>query len=718
MATQPTTPPSVTAWPTSPSRARPSTFAAEADAFLGHFPVGQADQEALVTWLNTTAGQSYTNALEAAASATTASNSEDAAAQSVIDANAILSSAFSQANFKGNWSSLSGALNIPASVSHNGGVWLLTTNLANVTASEPSEVNANWLLIFRQATDLDVESGTQYAHPDAKQLKGFVQRDWSSLTTAKTYNESCFYRGKEYAVRNPIDDVTIAPPDTLGRSYFEFDGSDDFITIPTINLVAGDVVKFKFRAPNQSKAGSLVFITDGVSATDRAAFYYTTSSTIASFGNTILDSVNYGTSISNPPFDGLIHRVEVTLTTAKILGNIGRLWSGGINFLGRIYDLEVIRGGNRIHYFPLRTDAIDYLAGNLVKDEEFTWEGNWSSDSNTINTQNNALNFDSAPISKSGFTNTPTRNSAGTYRYLYEYIVTTGGVRASSFGLPVWDINKTVGSGVVDSVVVHDSVGTGVDGFTSTTANTTATIKNFRVIKLNELSPSASFNSASGFTLAGGVTITGGQAVFGAGTGVKKVEFSKVVSVGKKVRVVYKVNGTTTGTFRFEASGSQGGTYRSSDGVYDQVITLIGTTTGFNVITTDGWDGNVEYFSVTEVTDGTENGSPVKTFDKSWQLTSGEQFLPSSAGLVKFGDNLVIDSNNTLEIEPLSNGSRGDTIKLARKEGFTPIVKLSAADITAGKLIRSGVLTDAELTLDTNKVATLIHNGTDLEVKV
>ncbi len=48
------------------------------------------------------------------------------------------------ANFKGNWSSLSGALSIPSSVQHSGSLWLLINNLADVTASEPSSGNSDW----------------------------------------------------------------------------------------------------------------------------------------------------------------------------------------------------------------------------------------------------------------------------------------------------------------------------------------------------------------------------------------------------------------------------------------------------------------------------------------------------------------------------------------------------------------------------------------------
>jgi len=49
-------------------------------------------------------------------------------------------------NFKGSWSTLTGALNVPASVEHNGKVWQLLVNLPNVTLSEPASDNADWLV--------------------------------------------------------------------------------------------------------------------------------------------------------------------------------------------------------------------------------------------------------------------------------------------------------------------------------------------------------------------------------------------------------------------------------------------------------------------------------------------------------------------------------------------------------------------------------------------
>lgn len=50
------------------------------------------------------------------------------------------------ANFKGNWSALTGPLNVPASVFHSGSYWMLLSNLADVTAATPG-VSGSWQLL-------------------------------------------------------------------------------------------------------------------------------------------------------------------------------------------------------------------------------------------------------------------------------------------------------------------------------------------------------------------------------------------------------------------------------------------------------------------------------------------------------------------------------------------------------------------------------------------
>lgn len=54
-------------------------------------------------------------------------------------------------NFVGKWEDLIGALNTPATVYHLGSYWNLLTDLADVTLSEPSNDNADWLFVYTNA---------------------------------------------------------------------------------------------------------------------------------------------------------------------------------------------------------------------------------------------------------------------------------------------------------------------------------------------------------------------------------------------------------------------------------------------------------------------------------------------------------------------------------------------------------------------------------------
>ena len=54
--------------------------------------------------------------------------------------------ALAAANFKGDYSTLTGALSVPASCYYTGKIWILVTNTSNVTADVPG-VSAKWVLI-------------------------------------------------------------------------------------------------------------------------------------------------------------------------------------------------------------------------------------------------------------------------------------------------------------------------------------------------------------------------------------------------------------------------------------------------------------------------------------------------------------------------------------------------------------------------------------------
>lgn len=78
----------------------------------------------------------YNNATEAKALAEAAGNAKVLA--EIASANAM-----GVANFKGDWASLSGALARPATVQHNGNIWLLMQDVPNVAAVVPG-VSAAW----------------------------------------------------------------------------------------------------------------------------------------------------------------------------------------------------------------------------------------------------------------------------------------------------------------------------------------------------------------------------------------------------------------------------------------------------------------------------------------------------------------------------------------------------------------------------------------------
>lgn len=64
-----------------------------------------------------------------------------------LDASNNAAIAIAAANFKGNWSALTGALAVPASVYHSSKFWLLLSNLADVTAATPG-ASGSWVEVI------------------------------------------------------------------------------------------------------------------------------------------------------------------------------------------------------------------------------------------------------------------------------------------------------------------------------------------------------------------------------------------------------------------------------------------------------------------------------------------------------------------------------------------------------------------------------------------
>lgn len=127
----------VTVLPTPPSRSDdPTNFTTKADAFLAALPT-------FVTEVN---------------------------ALPIDSAGAASESAIAAANYLGDWSDQSGSVSIPASVTHDGNLWLLvddTTATNDITATEPSSTNTDWRM-FREMFlgVVNRSSNTELAYAD------------------------------------------------------------------------------------------------------------------------------------------------------------------------------------------------------------------------------------------------------------------------------------------------------------------------------------------------------------------------------------------------------------------------------------------------------------------------------------------------------------------------------------------------------------------------
>lgn len=107
---------------------------------------------------NVLAAQAYNNALAA------------------LDA---ANAAYINANFKGSWASLTGALAMPALVSHADKRWVLLVDLPNVTASVPGSANPDWELFeLPKASGVGFDpSGTSRSATDVQTVLTQVSND-------------------------------------------------------------------------------------------------------------------------------------------------------------------------------------------------------------------------------------------------------------------------------------------------------------------------------------------------------------------------------------------------------------------------------------------------------------------------------------------------------------------------------------------------------------
>lgn len=140
-----------------PSTSDPTNFDSEADNFLGtQLPAFVTSANTWAGQVNTVAGEVNTNATTATTKASEASASALAAAASASAADASADTAALVAaglgNFIGLWSAQTGAKTVPTSVSHNGVLWYLLSNIADITAKTPG-VASEWAAIERVVRD-------------------------------------------------------------------------------------------------------------------------------------------------------------------------------------------------------------------------------------------------------------------------------------------------------------------------------------------------------------------------------------------------------------------------------------------------------------------------------------------------------------------------------------------------------------------------------------
>lgn len=201
----------------------PATFADKGDTFMAALPTFVTEANAL---------EVNVNAKEA--SATTAASTATTQATLATSKAAIATAA---AAFKGNWSALTGALALPASVYHSGAFWALNTALANVTTATPG-VSASWtkIKVGADVYTYDNRATLRSQTPtvgDQAVVEGLGLFVWESASTEPDDDESCFATASGkwllQAASWDLVDAWQAPDDAV-RDEFDEDQAAKILT--------------------------------------------------------------------------------------------------------------------------------------------------------------------------------------------------------------------------------------------------------------------------------------------------------------------------------------------------------------------------------------------------------------------------------------------------------------------------------------------------------
>ncbi|ATN93409.1 hypothetical protein [Pseudoalteromonas phage J2-1_QLiu-2017] len=540
-----------------------------------------------------------------------------------------------------------------------------TPTLQTLSPKQFAMNTADGKIFYNNGTTIETfESGSADAITEARLREIFVENNvavvWEDAVGAYPAGTKFLYANQEYLQQLQIDDVTVAPPEFAGRSYLEFDGVDDNVTLVPLDLLQNDIVRLKYTAPTQIVTNEQTLI-DGITGFNRVIVDLETNGTFAIAGATMTVDGEVVDSNSYYPVDGKEHILELTISAdATKLGVIGSRIDNSNFFKGRIYDVEVVRAGNRIHFFPLRTDAIDYYSGSVVPDEEFAWGGIWRTASDNVVIGDRQITFTNA--TSEWFRSRPVDEfEVGTYRLVADQDLSTGQVGFEIFGTGGTDGPFIGGTQKTDYVLVLEDTGTKEFGLWCGSTPVNGTIKNFKVIKMEELNPDPTFSSGTGLTALGNAAIIGGKAVFDGSTGTNTIRpltegqggTFKVIPAGNTVRLALNVSTLTAGSIRVYSRKIDGQTESistiTSSGIVDIEHTLLNDSSSIGFFTQDSAVAEVEWFSITEVTDGILNGTPTTSYEKSYDKIATVSDIIAEIEKKHSTEVSVIDSATTEE---------------------------------------------------------------------
>lgn len=241
----------------------PTTFDPRADLLYGtNLPAAIASMNVAFGQVNVVTAEIAANAAAVAASAP---------------------AAIAAANFKGAWSTLTGALAIPASVSHSSEVWMLTESVADVTTEVPG-VSAKWLQVspegagdhslvltsgnghgstntmIRRLVIMQSSSGTAITYVDSATLGATITINETGMYSIYYLDRASTYMFIGVSVNSSQLTTSVVSINAVDRLLLNGAGADPLLVSGTVFLTAGDVIRLHTNgAPSFTDVSNTVF---------------------------------------------------------------------------------------------------------------------------------------------------------------------------------------------------------------------------------------------------------------------------------------------------------------------------------------------------------------------------------------------------------------------------------------------------------------------------